>query len=184
MHSNVPRSLLLGTAGLQRRAWSSDYYPADLPADWCLDYYANDCDCVLLEPGDWQTGSLDALGEALDQAADGFHCFLQLAPGVVASAVGGFAALDPDRVALLTTVVDPGFDHLPQWLAGGGGCWQDADSHASLVQWQVDVFDLRELRQRAQTLAADARALVIAGDAGSPGYIGQLRTLLELLGRA
>ena len=44
-NGNVERRLLLGTQGWQRAEWIGSYYPADLPPDWRLAYYANDCGC-------------------------------------------------------------------------------------------------------------------------------------------
>ena len=52
---NPPKDLLLGTAGWERPGWAARYYPDGMPADWRLDYYANDCDCVLLTPEDWRS---------------------------------------------------------------------------------------------------------------------------------
>jgi hypothetical protein len=182
--SNPPRELLLGAVGLERPAWSGAYYPADLPADWRPGYYANDCDCVLLTPEDWAPAGIDELQDAFADVADGFRCFLQMAQGWDAADAGVLADLDPDRFVLLAGSVDACFSNLACWHDDGRGGWHDPASGMRLVRWDIDIFDLRLLRQRAELLDPGVSALVIDGAGASPGRIGELRTLLELMGRA
>lgn len=181
---NPPKELLLGTAGWARPDWAAPYYPDDLPADWRLDYYANDCDCVLLTPDDW--GSLDAerFADQLDELASTFRCFVQLHGGTDPGDVAFVRGLDARRVVLLVDRVDPSFTTLPQWPLRAADSWCDPHGPGCVVRWVIDGFDLRALRLRVGVLDPRACALVIDGPHADPGRIPELRTLLELMGRA
>ena len=74
---NAEGRLLLGTVGWERADWLSDYYPPDLPADWRLAYYANDCGCVLLPADSWSAMDRDLPAESLDEAAGRLLFFLE-----------------------------------------------------------------------------------------------------------
>ena len=181
---NPPKTLLLGTGGWARPAWAADYYPDDLPADWQLDYYANDCDCVLLAPDDWRSLDFEELAAQLADLPRAFRCFVLLRAGQTPAEVNLDQLVDAHGLVLLVDRIDPSFAALPQWPAQAAGTWCDPQSGACVVHWRVDVFDLRDLRARAESLDARAAALVIDGPAGSPGHIAELRALLELMGRA
>ena len=181
---NPPKALLLGTAGWARAAWASDYYPDDLPADWRLGYYANDCDCMLLAEEDWQSIDADEFAEQLEELPSAFRCFVQLPARLKRADAAVIDRLDARHAVLLVDRVDPSFDALPQWPAQADDTWCDPDDGVCVVRWGVDEFDLRGLRQRAESLDARAGALVLDGPQAHPGNIAELRTLLELLGRA
>ena len=181
---NPPKALLLGTCGWARAAWAADYYPDDLPADWQLDYYANDCDCLLLEPDDWRSLDVEGFAAQLDELPPAFRCFVLLRDGQRPADVAFARVADVQGLVLLVDQVDPTFGALPQWPAQAADTWCDPQSGACLVRWRVGAFDLRDLRMRAGSLDARAAALVIDGPAGGPGHIAELRALLELMGRA
>ena len=181
---NPTRTLLLGTAGWARPAWAADYYPEDLPADWQLDYYANDCDCMLLAPDDWCPLDADAFAAQLDELPPAFRCFVLPPAGQGPADVALARSADSHGLVWLVDRVDPSYGTLPQWPAHGGDTWCDSESGACVVRWQIDRFDLRDLRGRAESLDSRAAALVIDGPAGSPGHVAELRALFELMGRA
>lgn len=180
--STPPRRLLLGTAGWVRPDWVADYYPPDLPADWRLGYYANDCDCVLLTRADLEGLDVELLADMLSETPDGFRCFIETGAELQSDALSGLR--DEPRCVQLVDDANPGGGLPVQWAALGDGIWQAPDGGARLVRWSVDGDDLRALRTRAETLDAAAVALVIDGPRADPGRIGELRTLLELMGRA
>lgn len=181
---NAPRRLLLGTVGWEGGAWSEDYYPDDIPPDWRLAYYANDCDCVMITARTWQGRDLDALAEQFAAAPDTLRCFLAMAAADAARLAPLLDALGPERGVILTAHADASFDRLPQWVTNGGDRWRDVDSDAMLLRWSDFSGDLRTSRVRAEALDAAATALVVDGPGASPAAIQPLRTLLELLGRA
>lgn len=185
--SNPPRELLLGTAGWARVDWVTAYYPDDLPEDWRLDYYANDCDCLLLDRRDRAAMDAEDLADALDELPDGFRCFVVLEDGERPADVGLLARLEASRCVLLVDRVDPTYSRLAQWAAIGADTWLAADDNGGLVRWTVDAGDLRALRAlrvRAEALDPRVTALVVDGPGADPGRIGELRKLLELMGKA
>lgn len=182
--SNAEGGLLLGTVGWERPDWVDTYYPGDLPPEWRLAYYANDCGCVLVPASVWCRGENPDLEQGLEEAPPGLSLFLQApadAPLPVASTLRLFAAR---RAVLLVERADSRYRDLPQWVAEGPDSWVDRDSAARLVRWSIDAVDLRDLRARGETLDREVRALVLDGPGADPGVISGLRTLFELMGRA
>lgn len=45
--------LLIGACGWQHPAWELEFYPADIPPEWQITYYANEFPVVLLRASDW-----------------------------------------------------------------------------------------------------------------------------------
>ncbi len=182
---SADRRLLLGTVGWERPDWGAGYYPPDLPREWRLAYYSNDCGCVLLPAAAWCAVPPDALGELLDEAPHQLAFFLEApgggGPAPRRAALELFAAR---RAVLLSARPGPLPGSLPCWTAQDGDSWADSDSGACLVRWSIERFDLRELRARAQRLDPRAAALVLDGPGASPGRVPELRAMLELLGRA
>ena len=181
---NPPRELLLGTAGLARSAWAARYYPVDLPVDWRLGYYANDCDCVLLTADDRSALDADGLAEQFEDLPPHFRCFLQVSGAPAVADRGFLRRLDRHRTVLLVDRVDPQYPDLVQWPAADPDTWCAPAGDACVVRWFVDAADLRGLRARAEALDRRASALVIDGPDAGPERIRELRTLLELMGRA
>ena len=68
----------VGARGWDHPDWVGSLYPADLPSDWRLAYYANEFSVVVVEEGDWLAGEdLSGLGWA-DDVPDEFRFFLEL----------------------------------------------------------------------------------------------------------
>lgn len=183
-HKNTA-PLLLGTVGWERRDWLAGYYPDDLPEDWRLAYYANDCNCLMLTAGQLPLAMRRGLPDGLDEAGGELTCVLDLAAAGPATRplVDDLARLVPGSLVLLsdTPLVMP--QGVPVWHCAAPGQWAAPGGTARAVCWHLDVFDLRALRERAAGLPADTRLLVIDGPAATPARIGELRILLELLGR-
>lgn len=179
--SNLSARLLLGTVGWSDRAWVRDYYPAGLPPDWRLAYYANDCSCLLLPAGEWREGLRDELAEALEEAPDTLRLFADGAGAGIAAPDP--ALLPPERTVMLADrrgTPPPGYR---QWVADGPGSWADPESGSRLLRWAVDGLDLRALRERVEAMTARPDAIVLDGEAAGPRRVVELRTLLELMGR-
>lgn len=177
------RRILLGTAGWLRDDWQLGYYPPDLPADWRLAYYANDADCVLLAAAQWQSPSPDFI-EALDEMPGELTLFLRAPDDAAALPDAVPPPLSALPAILLVEQPLPGAVGWPQWVAQGDDRWVDRASGECLVRWWLESADLRQLRARAGTLPAETVALVLDGPSASPALLADLRTLLELLGRA
>lgn len=192
MVDTVPeRRLRLGTVNWQRDSWLDDYYPDDLPDDWRLAYYANDCDCVLLPAGVWGGAAgvqvaeqpVEQLCEQLDETPETFRCFVQLPPGQSPCDDERLGRLDAQRTIVLVDEIDAGFDRLAQWRALGPDAWRDPVGGGLLVRWSPIDNSPRTLRGLAEQLDAAAVALVLDGPTANPAGIAELRTLLELMGR-
>lgn len=67
--------------GWEGGAWISDFYPADLPPEWRLAYFANEFPAVLVPAERW-LGVGDGLAELAAAVREGFRCYLEL-PGSV-----------------------------------------------------------------------------------------------------
>lgn len=179
---NAEGRLLLGTCGWLRADWLVNYYPDDLPEDWRLAFYANDCDAVLLLEDLWLGG--DDIADVLDEEApENLHFFLQAdsaEPGLIVTALGPFPK---ERTVLLVPQRVPEIDVVVQWIAHGDDLWLDPASGACAQCWRIDSMDLRELRKRAEVLAPQTQALLLDGPGANPSKISDLRTLLQLVGK-
>ena len=69
-------------------------------------------------------------------------------------------------------------------VADGADAWHDPGSTQRLLRWAALDEDMRAWRARAAALDPRTTALVIDGKRASPARIRELRTLLQLLGRA
>lgn len=182
-NGNATKRILLGTAGWERPDWLDAYYPVDLPAEWRLAYYANDCDCLLLSAAEWCGEGFERLGEALAEAPTPPVLFLELPAAARPESCGELEMLAPHRVVLLVERRDARFDRFAQWVARGPDAWVHGESSAMLRRWVVEALDLRRLRGRVAGLPADVSALILDGPGAQPGKIRELRLLLELMGR-
>jgi hypothetical protein len=183
VHDNAEPRLPLGTVGWQRQDWLARYYPPDLPPEWRLAYYANDCGCTLLPAEAWCGADSDALEAAVHEAPARLLFFLQAPAAVTPRVRRALEIFPPGQTVLLTAGDDPAYPGWRQWRATGEDAWVDRGTGDCLVRWSVDTFDLRALRARADALERCVRALVLDGPGADPGRVPELRTLLELLGR-
>lgn len=175
--------MLLGTVGWERADWLGSYYPLDLPPEWRLAYYANDCSCVLLPAAAWCAVDRQRLRACVQEAPDRLQYFLQAPAAGAPGPCPNLTVFEAKSAILLVDRPDPWQVIVPQWVAQGSGLWVDSDSDASLICWSIERADLRQLRARAETLQRGTRALVLDGVAADPGSVPKLRTLLELMGK-
>ncbi len=178
--------LLLGTCHWAHPAWLQTYYPDDLPEDWRLSYYANDCDCLLLPAEDWCGAGRAQLLTALEDAPQDLVWFLEIPSDVAALATPLTQLLAPfDGLNLVALVGEPLAElaRLPQWQADGRDRWTDPQNGYQLQRWRLASADLRTLRAHAEQLTGNARAIVIDGGDSSPDIVPEMRTMLGLMGR-
>lgn len=182
--TSAARKLRLGTVGWQRDSWLHDYFPDDLPEDWRLSYFANDCDCVLVTADAWRDGPGEELAAQLPETPQSFRCFLQVPADQSPVGERLLDLFDAQRTILLVDHIDAGFDRLAQWQVTGPDRWRNPVSGDELVRWSPADTDLRAMRRLAEQLDKAARAVVLDGPLASPAGIPELRMLLELLDRA
>lgn len=181
---NAEGRMLLGTVGWERQDWLHDYYPRDLPPEWRLAYYANDCNCVFLRAADWCATETGRLEELLDEVQGRLVFFLEVAPPGRLESCANLALFESQAATLLVKDVDLSYKALPQWRAMGEGVWVDDASAATLLLWSIRAVDFRELRARADAAGQRVRALVLDGPGADPGRMPELRAMLELMGKA
>ena len=90
--SAKPFLLCLGARDWEHPAWTRDYYPEDLPADWRLSYYANDLPQVLVPQARWLSAGEAGWADWLEAVGPGFRFFLELEPGPFSASLEACAA--------------------------------------------------------------------------------------------
>lgn len=88
--------------------WDS-FYPDDLPAEWRLDYYANEYSTVIVPAQTWQGESIDEARHWLEQAPSGFNYYWELDDADGAA-----------RLLELITQAGQGRGHMAGWLFQSG----------------------------------------------------------------
>jgi hypothetical protein len=174
------RRLLLGTRDWQRPGWIERYYPPDIPQEWRLAYYGNDADCVLLPASVW-ADSAPGIDEQLEEAPEHLLFFLEAAHRSTVYDV--FERRFRGRPAVVLEDDSPLPDGIPSWSADPAGGWRDPESRGLLFRLSLAEFDLRALRRDIESLSPEIAVLILEGPAASPAQLGEVRTLIELLGR-
>ncbi len=160
----VPR-MIIGALGWDHDHWSGAFYPDDLPQEWRLSYYANEFSGVLIPAAVWGSGD-EVLWESwLDDVPEDFLFFLEQ-PSVSA-----------------------GLEMMERCGRVLGRQYAGSPATGESILTPDDEFDLRRLRQRLQSLAADAQpgrvpALFLAGRPPDIGRLREVRLLMELAGLA
>ncbi len=187
-NSIAARHLGVGLAGGLDAPWAADYFPHDLPADWRMDYYSNEFDCLLLAPRDWQAADPAIWAGWAASVGEDFRFYLQ-AGGVSQARQAELQAVFGDTLGgLLLPAGEAG--PMAMWPAEDAAipCWRDATGRR-LCQLDIAGLDLRA--QRAQLTALqpllgdDARHdLIVSGTGVQPAQVAELRLLSEMLGLA
>jgi hypothetical protein len=172
--------LLLGMVGWAHPEWVEAWFPEDLPEDWRFTYYANEASCLLLPAADWQALDAETIADWCEDAPAFFRFWLEW-PAGVDPADARLAAFGEHLGGVLAEDGNALPAGLPVWRPVSEEVWRGPGGQL-LVRWRIAGEDLRSLRQRLQALPAHARALVFEGV--SPARLGELRTLVELLGIA
>ncbi|SIT66942.1 hypothetical protein SAMN05216526_0726 [Ectothiorhodosinus mongolicus] len=178
--------------------FQNGFYPADLPEDWQLPFYANEYAQVLLPQQRWQAASRDDWQEWRSEVSEGFGFYLQLEQPEsfeLAALETARAVLGPQLVGLVQCAGEPVL------LASGVPVWSIAAPEASHRVWtadsgavscgpvgllkQADFSDLRALRAQIEAFAGacESEEAVLFIDA-SPAALDQAEAILSLLGLA
>jgi hypothetical protein len=183
--------LRFGAFDWRHPAWTDNYYPDDLPADWQLGYYANELSAVLLEPAAWLQADASELVQWADDLPPGFRFYLMGDAGADAAPQLELARALGGRLGALLWPCAPVPDGalepvagLPDRIRGWGG---GDGLHA--VALDVTDLDLRAQRGLLEQLAPRLRQ---DGDVGifvqdrdaTPQTVRELQTVADLMGLA
>lgn len=165
--------------GWQGSEWDA-FYPDDMPADWRLDYYANEFFAVVVPYGEWSAEDDDELLAWQEQVSDDFRFYWELPPNALESVARLQRLLaDETFAAHWGGVVDlKAVTQFSQSPFGGGGV-----SQRVLVQ-ALELRALRELLESAmeQARARDSTRLVVLVEADAAASLRPARDLALLLG--
>lgn len=170
------RSLLIGCVGWRHPAWQVSYYPDDLPEDWQLGFYANDCGCVLLSPADLQALDVAELEDALDDLPDDFVFLLDQQQQL----------LSDDYLELFSSVnlVQIGSAEVQlAWRNINLGVNQQGEVKLTILDVAAPV-DLRALKDALLALPNTCQYLVLRGESVTPALAQEVQQLAEMLGVA
>ncbi|MEA3412719.1 MAG: hypothetical protein U9R74_14425 [Pseudomonadota bacterium] len=78
MTENTAVSLEIGAFGWDRADWVGSFYPADLPVEWRLTYYANEFDAVLIPADLWESEAASHVEAWCEDVSGRFRFFAEL----------------------------------------------------------------------------------------------------------
>ncbi|MEN8170265.1 MAG: hypothetical protein ABFS08_08585 [Pseudomonadota bacterium] len=161
--------------GWQSREWDR-FYPEDMPADWRLDYYANEFFAVVVPYSEWSVQADDELLAWQQQVSEDFRFYWEQPCGedVAAARLQALMA-DAEFAAHWGGVVDiAAVSPLPQPPFGG-------ESLAVLRQQKNS--ELRPLREELeQAMAQEGSRLLVVVEAAAAETLRPARDLALLLG--
>lgn len=179
-HKDTAFTVIVGARGWQHGEWARTYYPADLPAEWRLSYYANDFSGVMVAEREWRPASPEELRQWRRDTPEGFGFFLETADPGAPDAVRAAGALR-SRLAGFVSVGGPappgGLAAIPLPADPGAG-------PRILLLTPEDLADRRLLGRQLTAIARQAvppRALIVSPTAGATA-IAELRLLAEVAG--
>ncbi len=73
----MTKNIRLGAMEWRDPAWVGQFYPADMPEEWRLSYYASQFNCVFLKAKDWCDASLSELEQWCDDVHSQFVFLLE-----------------------------------------------------------------------------------------------------------
>lgn len=181
-HKDTAFAVVVGARGWQHNEWEGTYYPADLPAQWRLPYYANDFSGVLVPEWEWRQVSPAELRRWREDTPEGFAFFLEATDPGAHGTVQAAVALG-DRLAGFVGVSGPA----PTGSLVAVPLPEDAGAGARILLLAPgDLADRRLLGRRLTAMAQQAvppRALIVSATAGAAA-IAELRLLAEVAGLA
>lgn len=165
----------IAALGWQGSEWEG-FYPDEMPADWRLDYYANEFFAVVVPYPEWSLADDETVMEWLEQVSDDFRFYWELQEGDAAATARLQALLhDEAFVAHWGGVVDArGPALLPQSPFGS--------ETFALLSLQQNVA-LRPLRvEMEQAMAQGGSRLLVVVSAGAAETLRPARDLALLFG--
>lgn len=74
----MTQDLLIGAKAYKHPAWLNSFYPADLPDEWRLGFYANEFQTILLPEADWIGADEEQIYQWFDEVQDEFIFYFEL----------------------------------------------------------------------------------------------------------
>lgn len=73
----MTKNIRMGSMDWRDPAWTGPFYPADMPQEWRLTYYASQFNCVFLEANIWRNDVLSGLDQWCDDVHSQFVFLLE-----------------------------------------------------------------------------------------------------------
>jgi len=76
----MSENLVIGACDWRHKHWRKSFYPEELPADWCLGFYSNEFETVLVPSSRWSDKSGYRCEGWLDEVNESFRFYIELPP--------------------------------------------------------------------------------------------------------
>jgi len=116
----MSENLVIGACDWRHKHWSKSFYPEELPADWCLGFYSNEFETVLVPSSRWSDKSGYRCEGWLDEVNESFRFYIELPPVLSEQDTGREQFIDDMKLLedalggiILTTESGPGTSGRP-----------------------------------------------------------------------
>ena len=75
-------NLVIGACDWRHKHWSKSFYPQELPSDWCLGFYSNEFEAVLVPSSRWHDKSGYRCQGWLDEVNENFRFYVEIPPAL------------------------------------------------------------------------------------------------------
>lgn len=177
--------LAIAFDGWRRESWLDGYYPEDLPEDWQLGFYANDCSAVVVSLRELLAEDIDDLSDAVNDLLDSFVFYLDARESVsdLSALPAVLECLDGKIKGVIGAGVEiEGYD---AWSLDEGGQYVDGLNNVRLSRVSMSLpLNLRQLKETLLALPKTCEVVVFSGDNLNPSCLGEVRPLIDILGLA
>ena len=199
----MSENLAIGACDWRHKHWSGAFYPEELPSDWCLGFYSNEFETVLVPSGQWQDETGYGCEGWLDEINETFRFYVELPPELAAGETGRERFIRDMNLledALGGIVVTTGNGShvwlgdalpeipvlLPVTAAEGYECYRDDHRGAAMIRLYHDLVDKRAARglleQALQGGCENAQICIVDADALRASDLSLMRQVIELMG--
>ena len=201
-------NLVIGACDWRHKHWSKSFYPEELPSDWCLGFYSNEFETVLVPSSRWQDESGYRCEDWLDEVNEQFRFYVELPPALSEGESGRERFIHDMKLledvlggVILTTESGAHTSGLCAWLndalpdipqlspvtaAERYQCYRDAGRGVAMVRLHHDLVDKRDARmllERAlQGGCESAQICIVDSDILRASDLSQMRQVIEIMG--
>ncbi len=177
----MQQNILVGVYDWRQFGLDDHFYPADLPADWRLGYFANEFEttCLLLDEADL-TG-LTSMDE-LEDLPDGFRLHFEWVGETPGKALKSEQVQQLNHLKALHSARAPAS---PALFIHSNDCWTPQQPVASAFARLPGDADLKQYRRWIELwsgLGGQPQRLWLEGAQASAARLAEVRTLVELMG--